>query len=148
MTKDQYLKKLEEAHKRLLEALEKLPDEKEVFEGWTKKEVMSHIAGWYEEGISGTPKILKGEKPDSFRMTINGYNKKSVTKRKSLSLEVVKKNMVSLHKQWLEQIKKLSEEQITSYYGTMLGKKKINVAWMIEEGISHDNAHAKELENI
>ena len=43
-------------------------------------------------------------------------------------------------------VKKLNEDQITSFYGTKLGKKQINLLWMINEAISHDNAHANELE--
>ena len=40
----------------------------------------------------------------------------------------------------------LNNEQLAGYYGTKLGKKQINILWIINECISHDNNHAQELE--
>lgn len=73
--KDRWIKDLQEAHQRLLKVFEKVPSNRKIFGDWTKKELMAHIAGWYEEGVEGTPQILRGEKPISFRMSVNGYNK-------------------------------------------------------------------------
>lgn len=146
--KDKLIEQLEKAYQRLIQALDRIPDNQKIYDNWTKKELIAHIIGWYEEGVVGTPKILKGEKPDSFRITINNYNKRSVEKRRKMTLSKVKKEMADLHKKWLEQIKSLDEDQIIGFYGTLLGKKPINVEWMINEGISHDNAHSEELEKM
>ena len=70
----------------------------------------------------------------------------SVEKRKDKAISIILKEMQLLHKKWIEQIKKLDDKQVTDFHGTMLGKKQINLLWMINEAISHDNAHAKELE--
>jgi len=142
---DKLIQNLIAANSRLLKSVALMPD-KEVVDKWSKKEILAHIAGWYEEGVDATPKILKGEKPNSFRYSINGYNKKSVEKRKDKAISIILKEMQLLHKKWIEQIKKLDDKQVTDFHGTMLGKKQINLLWMINEAISHDNAHAKELE--
>ena len=133
------------ANSRLLKAVDLMSD-KELVDKWSKKEILAHITGWYEEGVDATPKILGGEKPNSFRLSVNSYNKRSVEKRKNKSTENIIEEMKNLHKKWIEQVKKLNEDQITSFYGTKLGKKQINLLWMINEAISHDNAHANELE--
>src|SRR3989344_840808 len=142
---DKLIQNLIAGNSRLLKSVALMPD-KEVVDKWSKKEILAHIAGWYEEGVDATPKILKGEKPNSFRYSINGYNKKSVEKRKDKAISIILKEMQLLHKKWIEQIKKLDDKQVTDFHGTMLGKKQINLLWMINEAISHDNAHAKELE--
>lgn len=146
--KNQCIRDLKESHQRLLNALEKVPDEGKICGDWTKKELMAHIAGWYEEGVKGTPQILRGEKPVSFRMSINGYNKRSVEKRKNKTQTEILSEMKILHQQFIKLIKKLDEKQITGYYGTILRGKPINVLWIINEAVSHDNEHAKELENL
>ena len=119
---DKLIQNLIAANSRLLKSVALMPD-KEVVDKWSK-----------------------GEKPNSFRYSINGYNKKSVEKRKDKAISIILKEMQLLHKKWIEQIKKLDDKQVTDFHGTMLGKKQINLLWMINEAISHDNAHAKELE--
>ncbi len=144
--KGKYIKQLKVAHQRLLKAFDLTPDDGKIVDRWSKKEIMAHIAGWYEEGVEGVLKILNGEKPTSFKMSVNSYNKRSIEKRKNMTIEQLRDEMIKLHDQWLKQIKALDENQITDFYGTKLGKKDINLLWMIKEAISHDNAHAQELE--
>lgn len=105
--KDEYISQLEAAHQKLLKAFDLTPDEGKVIEKWSKKEIMAHIAGWYEEGVKGTPQILNGKKPTSFGMSVNGYNKRSVEKRKGMTIEQLRSEIVELHDQWIKQIKAL-----------------------------------------
>lgn len=144
--KSKLINDLVAANKRLLGALTSVPEDSKITGEWSKKQLLSHIAGWYEEGVDSLPKILKGVKPNSFRKSIDGYNRASVVKRKDKTVEQILKEMEELHTKFVKQISGLSEEQINNYYGTMLGKKQINLLWMINEAISHDNAHAEELE--
>ncbi len=143
--KDKIIKDLLEAKEHLLASINLMPDGTAV-DKWSKKEILAHIAGWYEEGVDGTSKILKGEKPNSFRYSVDGYNKRSVEKRKDKNIVEILQEMEDLHRQFVDQVKNLSEEQITGYFGTKLGGEPINVLWMINECISHDHAHAEELE--
>lgn len=143
--KDEIIRKLIEAKKKFHDAAELMPNDAKI-DKWSKKEIFSHVAGWYEEGVLETPRILKGEKPDSFRMSIHGYNKRSIEKRKNKTTKQIIVEMNKLHSKWVKVLKGLDENQITGFYGTCLGKKPINVAWMINEAISHDKSHAQELE--
>lgn len=144
--KNDLIKQLKEAYNRVTKALHFLPNDGKHVGDWSKKEILSHLVGWYEEGVDATPKILKGEKPNSFRMSINGYNKRSIEKRKHQTIEQIQKEGEALHNKWIKQINALHENQITEFYGTLLGKKPINLLWMIHEGIAHDNSHAEEIE--
>lgn len=144
--KNDLLQQLDLAHERMVSAVKHLPEQEKITKDWTKKELLAHIAGWYEEGVNALPKILRGEKPESFRFSINGFNKRSVKKRKSKSFAEILEETISLNKQFVKQIRNLEEKQITEFYGTRLGKKPINLLWMINEAISHDTNHAKEIE--
>ena len=57
------MKQLKVAHQRLLKAFDLIPDVGKIIDYWSKKELMAHIAGWYEEGLVGTAKILNGDVP-------------------------------------------------------------------------------------
>lgn len=143
--KEELISDLIRANLHFLEAIEKMPEDQKIGE-WGKKEILAHMAGWYEEGVGGIPKILTGQEPNSFRLSVNNYNKNSVEKRKNKTMIETLEELNDLHKEFIEQIKNLSEGQIKNFYGTKLGNEDINVLWMINECISHDNNHAKEIE--
>lgn len=132
----------------MIASIKHLSEQKKITKDWTKKELLAHIAGWYEEGVDALPKILRGEKPESFRFSINGFNRRSVEKRRNKSVAEILEETISLHKQFVKQIRNLEEKQITEFYGTHLGKKPINLLWMINEAISHDTNHAIQLEKL
>lgn len=145
--KDSLLKDLKDNHVRLMKAIKNMPEDLKI-DKWSKKEIAAHITGWYEEGIDALPKILSGEKPNSFRYSINGFNKRNLEKRKDGNLEKIYKEAELLHTTLVNLIKKLEEKQITSFNGTVPGKKPINPLWIINETISHDSSHAKEIEEL
>ncbi len=89
--------------------------------------------------------ILRGEEPRSFRTSIDRFNQENVERRKDTSIPELLQELLILRSDFIKQIKELSEEQITGYYGTRLKGKRINVLWIINEAISHDNNHTKEL---
>lgn len=147
--KSERIKKLKEAHQRLLNALELTPNEGIISGKWTKIEIMAHIAGWYEEfdrEVGAVSKVLKGERPISFRYSIDGYNRRSVKKRKKMGKAEILQEIKRSHQQFIKLIKELNEKQLTDYYGTILRGKPINTLWIINETIGHDNEHAEELE--
>ena len=146
--KNDHIKQLIDAHKRVVKVLEQIPSDKKINENWTKREVITHLAGWYKEAIDAIPKILKGEKPISFKMSVDKFNERSLENRKDKNLAEVTEEMIYLHKKLIEQIESLSENQIIECYGTYLRKEPINVLWIINETIHHNNEHAEELEKL
>lgn len=144
--KEDLITQLNSARVRLLKIMSKLPDEGRLVDKWSKKEILAHIVGWEEEGVICIPQILKGEKPKSFKMSIKRFNEENVNKRKNKTIIDILEELSDLRDQFITKIKQLPDEQINGYYGTTLGKKQINVLWVIHEAISHDNNHAKELE--
>lgn len=144
--KNDLLSELQKAREQLLLIINKLPEDKILVGKWTKKEILAHIVGWEEETVISIPQILSGEKPRSFRISMNKFNEENVSKRKSKNIGELLNELTILRKKVIEQITDLSEEQFKNYYGTKLGKKQINVLWIINELISHDKNHTKELE--
>lgn len=146
--KNDFSKNLLAAHHRVIKILNQIPEDQKITKDWTKCEIIAHLAGWYEEDIDAIPKILRGEKPISFRVSVNKFNEKSLKNRRNKNLSELELEMKNLHMQLIEQIESLNEKQVDEYFGTYLGKKPINVLWAINETIHHDNEHAKELEKL
>lgn len=147
--KDRWIKQIEDSHQRLLRAFDIAPDKEKILGTWTKKEIMAHIAGWYEEfdrEAGAVTKILKGKKPISFKYSVDGYNKRSVAKRKNMTQSEILQEIKKRHKEFIKIIRELDEKQIIDCYGTNLRGKPINILWIINETIHHDNEHAEELE--
>lgn len=142
--KKNILEKLEQARKHLLEAIKLYPDHPK--DEWSRKELLSHLAGWDEDGVNGIPKILKGEKPISFKYSVNSYNIRSVEKRQDKGEPEIREELDKLHRQFIKIVNSLDEGQIAGYFGTFLRKRPINILWLINEKISHDNNHAREIE--
>lgn len=146
--KNDHIKQLIDAHKRVVKVLEQIPSDQKIYENWTKREVIAHLAGWYEEAIDAIPKILKGEKPISFKISVDKFNERSLEKRKYKNLAEVTEEMIYLHKKLIEQIESLDENQLIECYGTYLKKEPINVLWIINETIHHNNEHKEDLEKL
>lgn len=143
---EELVKKLIEARGFLLRVMNKLPDEGVLVDKWGKKEILAHIAGWGEEGITAIPQILHGEKPRSLKISMNRFNEENVNKRKKMTVRELLNEMSKHEDELIKVIQQLTKVQISGYFGTKLGKKDINVLWIINETIEHDNNHAKELE--
>ena len=146
MRKD-LIKQLKEARKLLLKAVKLYPENPSG--EWSRKKLLSHIAGWDEEfdrEVGAIPKILTGGKPTSFKYKVDNWNRISIRKRKGNSEAEILEEMNRRHSQFIKLIKSLNENQLKGFYGTKLRGKDINVLWIINEVISHDNGHAKEIE--
>ncbi|RJQ25462.1 DinB family protein [Candidatus Parcubacteria bacterium] len=143
--KDELIKDLENARKNLLEVISKIPEDF-VIDKWGKKELLAHFCGWDEEDVVCIPQILSGQKPKSLRMSMNRFNEENVSKRKDKSVKELLEEMKSSRKNFLKQLSSLTEEQITGFFGTVLGKKEINLLWIIKETIDHDKNHTKDIE--
>jgi hypothetical protein len=57
---------MREAHHRLAEAVERIPDErllKQVMEGWTGKDLLAHIAWWHDHSARVIASLRAGQEP-------------------------------------------------------------------------------------
>lgn len=87
-SKKEIITALEESHNQMIDLLNVIDVEKEVYSGWTIKEVLAHIAGWDEAAVASVSSLIQGGTPDV--VAIDGadvYNAQSVAKRKALSLD-------------------------------------------------------------
>src|SRR5215204_3037650 len=87
-TKKDIIKKLESSHSVMVDLLNNVDVEREVYRGWTIKEVLAHLAGWDEATTASLSSFIQGGKPGIVAVSgVDAFNAESITKRKKLSLE-------------------------------------------------------------
>lgn len=144
--KDKVILELTAAKKHLLRAAELMPSSGRIGD-WSKREILAHVAGWSAAAIPDTRAILEGKEPSSFGLSPDEFNAHSVESRRNQSAETTVREINRLHRRWIKVISSLSESQITGYFGTKFDQEPLNVLWLIEQSIAHDQAHAEEIES-
>ena len=139
---------LKETRAQLISIIESLNKETQINSEWYLRKFLAHLAGWDQEGVDSMQFILKGRKPASFRKTINGFNKSSIRLRRKLTDQQILKQMKSLHREFIKRLKSLDDNQFVGFFGTTLHKQPINILWLIQEAINHDQLHLRELKKL
>lgn len=87
-SKKEIIAALEASHTAMIDLLNTIDVEKEIYTGWTIKEILAHIAGWDEAAAASVSSFIQGGKPDVVALDgADAHNAASVAKRKSLSLD-------------------------------------------------------------
>jgi uncharacterized damage-inducible protein DinB len=148
-SKEMLLNELKGARQEFFEAVESLRKkgkEKETILGnWTLKEALSHIAGWDEESLNATGRILEFNKPESLDWEVDDWNAKEVARRKDMAIDEILQEMRKNHNKFLEILSNLEEEQFKSPVAAKLRGKDVNILFIVNEVIEHDKEHTREL---
>ena len=144
-SKKEIIAALEESHKNMIDLLNAIDVEKEVYPGWTIKEVLAHIAGWDEAAVASVSSFIQGGTPDV--VALNGadaYNAASVAKRKNLSIDETFANWEKERDNLIATLSAVPDKQLSD---------KINFPWGGEGSVAdvglglagHENHHIKEI---
>src|SRR5215813_7106566 len=121
MTREQVLKRLNEAWLALKESYAGLPDwlllEPGVTGKWSVRDILAHITWWEEEALKHLPLILKGGRPPRYSVKyggINAFNALMTERKKDLSLAEVFKEQAETHQRLIDYIEKAPAEQIAT----------------------------------
>ena len=139
---------LDQARQRMRNAIEGLDFHKEIYPGWTLKEVLAHITGWDDATISSLHAHLADDVPATpASRGINYYNAQTVAERDSLPFDLIKK-------EWEK-----SRDLLKSIVMTMPDhkfKKPLVFPWgqsgtitdIIHIFTEHEEEHAHEIERL
>ena len=120
MTRDDILQTLEAQYEELGTALAYIPAEVQTkipyVEWWTLKDLMGHVAMWQQVAIhfikeykaDGLPKML-GLKDDD---DLNRYNKRGVAMRRDLSLDAVRQELETTHRDLIAAVKSITDADL------------------------------------
>src|SRR5215468_7016752 len=119
MTREQVLKRLNEAWLALKESYAGLPDwlllEPGVTGKWSVRDILAHITTWEEEALEHLPLILKGGRPPRYSVRYGGieaFNAHMTEQKRSLSLPEVRAQLAASHGRLLEFIQSAPEHQL------------------------------------
>ena len=120
MTKEQVLKRLNEAWLALQESYAGLPDsqllEPDVTGKWSVRDILAHITTWEEEALKHLPLILKGGRPPRYSTKyggINAFNALMTKQKAGLALSDVLKQLDEIHARLIDYVRGAPEELFT-----------------------------------
>jgi hypothetical protein len=137
--------RLKAARQPLESLLPKTPTDKEIYAGWTIKELLAHMSGWDDVIIEALRAHARGEPVSPTVSTgINAYNARIVSTREGLSLEHVIQEWRATRQALLRALKDLPDEKFNLALTFPWGETG-TVAYLIEIFIEHEEDHGKHL---
>jgi hypothetical protein len=121
MTKDQLIRKLEQAWEAFNVSTAGLTDEQltrsGVTEDWSVKDILAHVSWWEEEALKHLPFILQGGRPPRYSVTYGGidaFNAQMTELKRGESLSDVQTQLDETHQRLLAYLDSVPDEQYTS----------------------------------
>jgi len=81
---------------------------------WSVRDILAHVNWWEEEALKYLPVILRGEQPPRYSKLYGGidaFNAQMSELRKGLSLAEVRERLEKTHRQLIDYISEVPEEQ-------------------------------------
>src|SRR5436309_2959630 len=120
MNRQQLLQKLDKAWAEIKESYAGLSDsqltEPGVMGDWSVKDILAHVTWWEEEALKHLPLIIKEGRPPRYSTQYGGidaFNALMTERRQDLSLADVLQQQDETHRQLIEYIHSVPEEQFT-----------------------------------
>jgi len=120
MNRQQLLNKIEQTWGALMESYAGLPEsqltEPGVIDNWSVKDNLAHVTTWEEEALKYLPLIVEGGTPPRYSVLYGGidaFNARRTEERRSLSLSEVLSRLDSTHRQLIDYVQSVPEEQFT-----------------------------------
>jgi hypothetical protein len=120
MNREQLLRRLETAWTSLRESFSGLTDtqllEPGVAEEWSVRDILAHVTTWENEALKYLPVIVNGETPPRYREYggLNAFNAQMTARKQSLELADVMSELQATHRQLLDYLQSVPEEQFSS----------------------------------
>lgn len=134
---------------RLLQAIEGLSrrelTELPIYEGWTIKDVLAHVAGWDQRVLRTLPLMLQNRASEVASVEVDDFNRESVQSWRDKSLAEVLSEVQSTHQRILEILAGLDHKEVDmrrERHGRIITIR----SYVIDVMIEHDREHAAEIE--
>lgn len=139
------ISRLKEKREIVESLIDKAPPDKEVYTGWTLKEMLAHISGWDDAVIEALQAHAKGE-PVGTTVTagIDAYNASTVYTRESLDLNHVVKEWRATRETLYQALNDLPDEKFNQALTFPWGEEG-TVAYLIEIFVEHEEFHGAHL---
>ena len=121
MTRDQALRRLEQAWAAFEESYAGLPDTALLIPGvtgqWSVRDIIAHVTWWEEEALKHLPLVRDGGRPTRYSVKYGGidaFNALMTQERRNLSLAEVRRQHDDVHARLIELVGSAPEELFTT----------------------------------
>jgi hypothetical protein len=149
VTKSELIRWLEESHQKIEDLVAKVDHSREVYPGWTIREILAHFTGWDDAVLTslkshaagGIPTVVAERGP-------NAYNEATVTEREILSFEHIYREWETTHEQLKIAIRDLPPEKMAAEIVFPWGQTGNIEDLVIGLTTEHEVSHAKDIEAL
>ncbi|MFZ6031552.1 MAG: DinB family protein [Chloroflexota bacterium] len=114
--RENLLKQMERSRQEIETLLSAVALDREIYPGWTKKELVAHLTGWEDGSLNSVQAMLTGAVPSvpAAQRGPDHYNEQSVTERTGLAYEQVFREWVLARQQFADLIREMTPQQFVS----------------------------------
>lgn len=139
------LSRLDETRLRLVQLLPGIPQDKEIYPGWTIKHLLAHISGWDAATIDSLRAHVAGRQPATpADRGIDEYNVRTVASRTDLDYQQVLKEWALTRQTLRSIIEQMPEDKFRQPLIVPWGGKD-TVASLVEIYREHEGEHARDI---
>lgn len=117
-----------------------------IYNGWTIKHVLAHLAGWDEYALKTIPLIVANKADELPPLDVDAYNQQSLAARQNKSLAEILEEFELSHRRLLKLISELDHEEIDKRHQRH-GRIITIRSYVINILMEHDREHALEIES-
>jgi hypothetical protein len=139
------LHRLDETRSKIEELLPKIDHDKEIYPGWTIKDMLAHISGWDEATIDSLRAHVAGRNPlTPAEKGVDEYNTRTVSSRQDLDYAHVL-NEWRLTRQVLHTI--LEQMSDKNFFEPLIAPwgEEVTVISLVETFCDHEKDHAQDI---
>jgi hypothetical protein len=152
MDKKALLGSLETSRKNFLAVIEGLNEEtlleSGVIDGWSVKDMISHISNWEAELIKMLWQVQQGQKPTSMQFKnrdIDTVNLEWAEENRTRPLAKVLADFIAVRKQTLRRVQAFSEQELNDPQRFFWQQGKPLWKWIAEDSYEHEAEHAAQI---
>lgn len=144
--REDILQRLEQARSHLAELLPKVDPTREIYPGWTIRQLLAHITGWDDNTIAS---LLAHQSGKTLAMSavrgFDEFNKRAISSRQDLDLEHIVEEWSATRAKLVALFAELPEEKFRATLVASWGKR-VSVTELVEVFIGHEESHTRDLQ--
>ncbi len=143
--RDLLLHQLDEARQKIENLLPKIDPIKEIYPGWTIKQMLAHITGWDDATINSLRAHIAGRVPViPVNRGLNEYNNRTVALRQELDYSHILSEWRLTRQVLHDIIEEMPDEKFIEQLIVPWGKKG-TVTYLVDTLKDHEEEHARDI---
>jgi hypothetical protein len=143
--RDFLLHRLDETRSKIEALLPKIDIRKEIYPGWTIKEILAHMTGWDDAVIDSLQAHVLGHPPSIPAIrSLDEYNERTVSSRQELDYDQILKEWHLTRQELCTFIKKMAEDKFLEPLIVPWGEK-VTVTHLVDIFRGHEEAHTQDV---